>query len=205
MDCWSPGFSVHGILQAWILEWVAIPSSRESFQPRDRTWVSCISGRFFTLWVTKEARLPMRYLFIQFCGQPWNRISCFRNVSARSLSTVRAEKEIHTMFDWKLQKRQYVFRNVCTMAYSFGLLTPSLQLHSWKCFSISLHKITSGQQRAGKRAQGIRHTSTELTNTSKNHTVPQLLIWFIIKSFTCLKALSIKAALKLKLRTKECL
>ena len=47
MDSSSPGSSVRGILQARILEWVAI-SSRESSQPRDQTWVSCIAGRFFT-------------------------------------------------------------------------------------------------------------------------------------------------------------
>ena len=38
-----PGFSVYGILQAWILEWVAMPSSRGSSQPRDQTCVSYIS------------------------------------------------------------------------------------------------------------------------------------------------------------------
>ena len=38
-----------GILQVRILEWVAIPSSREAFQLRDRTWVSRIAGRFFTI------------------------------------------------------------------------------------------------------------------------------------------------------------
>ena len=41
-----------GILQARILEWVAMPSTRGSFQPRDRTGVSCISGGFFTSWDT---------------------------------------------------------------------------------------------------------------------------------------------------------
>ena len=40
LDCSPPGSSVHGILQAEILEWVAVPFSRESSQPRDRTWVS---------------------------------------------------------------------------------------------------------------------------------------------------------------------
>ena len=40
--------TVHGILQARILEWVAFPFSRESSQPRDRTQVSCIAGGFFT-------------------------------------------------------------------------------------------------------------------------------------------------------------
>ena len=47
----GPGFSAHGILQARILEWVAISSSRGSFQPRDRTHISCITGGFFTHWV----------------------------------------------------------------------------------------------------------------------------------------------------------
>ena len=51
MDCNLPGSSVHGILQARILEWnwVAISSSRESFQPRDQTCVSCICGQIITL------------------------------------------------------------------------------------------------------------------------------------------------------------
>ena len=42
-DCGPQGSSVHGILQARILEWVAMPSSRGSSRPRDRTHVSCIS------------------------------------------------------------------------------------------------------------------------------------------------------------------
>ena len=43
-------YTVHGILQAIILEWVAFPFSRESSQPRDQTQVSHIAGRFFTSW-----------------------------------------------------------------------------------------------------------------------------------------------------------
>ena len=49
MDCSLPSSSVHGILQARILEWVAIPFSRGSSQARDQTWVSCIAGRFLTI------------------------------------------------------------------------------------------------------------------------------------------------------------
>ena len=48
MECSPLGSSVHGILQARILEWVAMPSSRGSSQPRDRTQVSYIAGRFLT-------------------------------------------------------------------------------------------------------------------------------------------------------------
>ena len=49
MDCSLPGSSVHRILQARILEWVAMPSSRGSSQPRDRTQVSHVGGGFFTI------------------------------------------------------------------------------------------------------------------------------------------------------------
>ena len=55
MDCSLPGFSVHGVLQAWILEWVAMPSSRGSSQLRDQTQVSHISGIFFTVWATRKS------------------------------------------------------------------------------------------------------------------------------------------------------
>ena len=48
MDCSQPGSSIHGILQARILEWVAISFSRGSSRPRDRTLVSCIAGRILS-------------------------------------------------------------------------------------------------------------------------------------------------------------
>ena len=54
MDCSLPRSSLHGISQARILEWVAISFSRLSSQPRDRSWVSCIAGRFFNIWATRE-------------------------------------------------------------------------------------------------------------------------------------------------------
>ena len=54
MDYGLPDSSVHGILQARKLEWVAIPFSRASSQPRDWTQVSCIAGKFFTVWATRE-------------------------------------------------------------------------------------------------------------------------------------------------------
>ena len=57
MDCSPPGSSVYGILQARVLEWVAIPFSRGSSQPKEGTWVSHIGGRFFTVWAIGEASL----------------------------------------------------------------------------------------------------------------------------------------------------
>ena len=49
-----------GILQARILEWVAISFSRGSSQPRDQSQVSCIAGGFFTFWATREAQEYLR-------------------------------------------------------------------------------------------------------------------------------------------------
>ena len=53
MDYGPPGFSVCGISQARILEWIDISSSRESSWPMDRTQVSHIAGAFFTVWATR--------------------------------------------------------------------------------------------------------------------------------------------------------
>ena len=55
MDCGLPGFSVHGIFQARILEWVAISFSRGSSRLRDQTHVSCMGRRILYNLVTSEA------------------------------------------------------------------------------------------------------------------------------------------------------
>ena len=54
-DCSLPGSSVHGILQARILEWVTISFSKASSRSRVEPWVSCITGRFFTVWASKDS------------------------------------------------------------------------------------------------------------------------------------------------------
>ena len=64
VDCSPPGSSIHGILQARILEWVAISFSRGSSPPRDWTQVSCTAGTRFNLWATREAPV---YMCIDLC------------------------------------------------------------------------------------------------------------------------------------------
>ena len=64
MDYSLPGSSAHGISQARILEWVAIPFFRGSSQASDQTLISYIAGRLFTLWDTREA------------GHIWGEIKC---------------------------------------------------------------------------------------------------------------------------------
>ena len=71
--CNTMDYTVRGILQARILEWVSIPFSRGSSQLRDRTQVSHTAGGFFTGWATREAHgtKPKVYSFLSFkvvCG-----------------------------------------------------------------------------------------------------------------------------------------
>ena len=80
MDYSPPGFSVHGILQARILEWVAIPFSRGSSPPRGQTWVSCIAGRFSTIWATRQApemQIKCFFFFSNSCIILYWFIYCF--------------------------------------------------------------------------------------------------------------------------------
>ena len=75
MDCSPPGFSVHGILQARLLEWVAMPSSRESSPPRDRTRISRIASRFFTaepLWKPPASHRNHKTVYERPRGTPWS-------------------------------------------------------------------------------------------------------------------------------------
>ena len=59
MDCSPPGSSIHRIFQARVLYWVAISFSRGSSRPRDWIRVSCIVGRCFTIWATREIKIRL--------------------------------------------------------------------------------------------------------------------------------------------------
>ena len=111
MGCSPPSSSVHGIFQA-ILEWAAIPFSWGSSQPRDWTWVSCIAGRFFIVWATREAPFE---IFIMYT---------FKNVCVYSFSKVIEVKsknciyifEIYHLIVW------YIYDEIITIIklfYSF--------------------------------------------------------------------------------------
>ena len=73
MGCSPPGSSVHGILQAGILEWVAIPFSRGSSWPRDWPWVSCLTGGFFT---PEHQGSPHIYISLYACLHAKSLQSC---------------------------------------------------------------------------------------------------------------------------------
>ena len=66
LDCSLPGSSCLVILQTRLLEWVAIPFSRRSSQTSIQTWVSCITGRFFSVWITREVRWGRMQIGLSF-------------------------------------------------------------------------------------------------------------------------------------------
>ena len=84
--CSPMDYRVHGILQARILEWVAVPFSRGSSQPRDRTWVTCIAGRSLP---TEPPRKPFptsgKYHSIgipwRYCRSPQFQITTIKQIS----------------------------------------------------------------------------------------------------------------------------
>ena len=83
------GYTVHGILKPKILEWVAVPFSRGSSQPRDQTQVSHIAGGCFTSWATREAHM-YKGMALKGCQKKkgclfhhyivWNKENLFVNV-----------------------------------------------------------------------------------------------------------------------------
>ena len=92
VDCSTPGSSMHGISQARILEWVTISFSGGSSQPRSRSQVSCIAGRFFTVWVTRDKNQRSIFLFLVWEDTEGGKIEkvCF-HVSLKSLLGIQAE------------------------------------------------------------------------------------------------------------------
>ena len=87
MDYSPPGSSVHGILQARILEWVAIYFSRGSSPPRDWTWISWTACRFFAIWATWEDQRLLRVMEMQ------NMVDAFMEYSA----TIRNKLQGHAV------------------------------------------------------------------------------------------------------------
>ena len=99
MDCSPQGSSVNGILQARILEWVAIPFSRGSSQLGDQTQVSCIAGRFFIIWTTREAPIWKGTLY---SGDVGSFIGLEHRVSVEEWQEMR----LKTATKYKLQNHQ---------------------------------------------------------------------------------------------------
>ena len=109
-----PGSSVHGILQARILEWVAISFSRGSSWPRDRTQVSQIAGRCFNLWATREAQDWKRSLFVPI-PKKGNAKEC-SNYHTIALNSQASKVMLKTL---QARLQQYVNRDLSNVQAGF--------------------------------------------------------------------------------------
>ena len=155
MDCSLSRSSVHGILQARILEWVAIPFSRGSSQHRDWTWVSCIAGRFLTIWATKEAprfmqkKLPREWINKIISGTQFVLVTLEAvlrsNIRPRPRPTLNWEC-VGSVLSWECTVWKMRAVSVFTSSLALSLLWPSLPQGSWvwdKCSTVFLPRSSS--------------------------------------------------------------
>ena len=89
MNCSPPDSSVHGIFQARILEWVAIPFSQGSSRPRDQTQVSHIVGRFFT--IEPPGKSWTKFSSVQSCSHVWLFVTPWTSALQASLSITNSQ------------------------------------------------------------------------------------------------------------------
>ena len=130
MDCSPPGSSVHGILQARTLEWVAICFSKGSSRPRDWTQVSRIAGKLFTIWATRPRSIPKTVI---------------SNVSLAVLT------QGHTAIEWRSQDWNWgeshtaltLFLHSYSVTPRVGWLAWGSQWAHWSSFHISCQKDLS--------------------------------------------------------------
>ena len=113
MDCSLPGFSVHGISQARILEWVAISSSRGSSPPRDWTYISCLAGRFFT--TEQQGQAGSRGRLRGFGPSPRGGGGGSGQVWGAKMSWWRRGVMVSESGEWRMTPGCYVHPDRCTV------------------------------------------------------------------------------------------
>ena len=152
MDCSPPGFSLHGILQARILVWVAMSSSRGSSQPRDQTWVSCAAGRFFnllsyqeSLWLTIEESKIITQLI--------NRFINIKNTYYLSRWVLEVLNTLPTDTD--------DFLELILIVWCLSLMRTNTALASWKLETLIISVEHVLNIKPGKLIQGMNVSAIE--------------------------------------------
>ena len=130
MRCSPPSSSVREIAQARILEWIATSFSRELFWPRDQTQVSCIAGRHFTLWATREdQRKKSHYVMIKEFIHQKNKAFIYiyaSNIGAPKYTKVLIAQSCPTLWTSRIVARQALLSmELPRQEYWSGLPLPS--------------------------------------------------------------------------------
>ena len=135
-DCSPPGSSVHGILHARILEWIAIPFSRGSPLLRDWTRVSFITGRFFTVWSTRDLQYLYLHLWLvsgtQLSSHLWEKPVCPETTILQRLLGTNLHR-----YDWSCEQNRagspcgweaLLIRSNLQVGFLCGLLSSAMSL-----------------------------------------------------------------------------
>ena len=135
--CNAMDYTVHGILQAIILAWIAFPFSRGSFQPRDQTQVSRTAGGFFTSWTSRAANVFQNEIHHKLC--PSSRLLPFGCVSEKSVALLKRS-------DIEFSLCNHFYYNTTPSSRSFTTKRLLLRYFSSKriikVFSTTLSKIS---------------------------------------------------------------
>ena len=133
MDCSLPGSSVHGILQARILEWVIIPFSRGSSWPRNPTQVSCIEGRFFTICATMKGNtVPSQPNYTIYSTKFYENLQHDRNSSSNKGCKDRYLLPLssgNSLLIWRNKLISSVAQSCPTLRDPMGCSMPGLSVH----------------------------------------------------------------------------
>ena len=167
MDCNPAGSLVHGIFQAWILEWVAISFSRGSSQPRDPTWVSHNVGRRFTIWATREAqkRWPHNFsvVFLNLCS----RSRIYLDFLFQSLYYLSPAQLRFCFHHFALSAKLCLGRELWVVHFKF--LETRLFQHWWSCcVRIPLHSVNEGKDTISPSFAHYLHVNQPTTHCTED-------------------------------------
>ena len=134
MDCSLPSTSVHEILQAGILEWGTMPSSRRSSKPQGRTQVYCIAGGFFTVWATQEAQEYWSGQLVPSpgeCSQPRNKtgVSCIAGGFFPSWAAREAGSDAYSLPNRVIEDVATYYQEQMRGTAHEDFTPPTIQLH----------------------------------------------------------------------------
>ena len=162
MNCSLAGSSVHGIFQARMLEWVVISFCRESSQPRDWTWVSCIAGRILSGWATRN----LTVWITTNCRKFWKRWEYQTTWPASWEICVQIKKQ-ELEPDMEQQTGSKSGKEYIKAVYCHPAYLTSMQSISWDMLDWEKHKLES--RFAGRNINNLRYADdTTLTEKGKN-------------------------------------
>ena len=143
MDCSLQGSSVCGILQARVLKWGAIPFSRGSFQSGDQTQVSCIAGKFFTIWATRSpllkniqtekstCQLVLVLSLHLLCPSAFALFLCWKSLFSSSLMTSCNARSGSRLLGWVPVLRHHPCLSWYHPVSPLGQELPGVRSHFW--------------------------------------------------------------------------